>query len=322
VQWKIAPAGRLVARFHRWAIRRGFPALAWLAPRAPRRTLLLGARWVIAGVMAVYPGPKRAIARNLGRVLGEPVDSPRVRRAVRRMLRFFAYSWVDLFRFGQLPKGSLRAAVVDPDDAVLAPIRAARDAGRRVILMTAHVGPWELGAVLAGQSDLPLAIVYVKDAFGEAERFRSLFRSAGDVSEIAVDPNDRLASLPILRAFEEGRVVALQGDRDFNDRGAAVELFGARTTLPLGPFQLARMTGAMLVPVFVTYAPDLRLEIEIGKPIEVERTTDRDGDARRALAAWVTVLEGAIGRWPDQWSTFHDVWPEAAGSAGSAGSAT
>lgn len=315
MQWKIAPAGRLVARFHRWAIRRGFPLLAWLAPRAPRRPLLLAARLVIAVVMGVYPGPKRAIGRNLSRVLGEPPESRRVRRAVRSMLRFFAYSWVDLFRFGQLPEGALRATVVDPDDAVLAPIRAARDAGQRVILMTAHVGPWELGAVLAGQSGLPLSIVYVKDAFGEAERFRSLFRSAGDVREIAIDPDDRLASLPILRAFEEGRVVALQGDRDFNDRGAPATLFGAATTLPLGPFQLARMTGAMLVPVFVVYAPDLRFEIEIGEPIRVMRTADREADARRALGEWVGVLERAIARWPEQWSTFHDFWPRGAGSA-------
>lgn len=313
MQWKIAPAGRLVARFHRWSIRRGFPLLAWLAPRAPRRALLLGARWVIGLVMAFYPGPRRAIARNLARVLGESPESRRVRRAGRRMLRYFAYSWVDLFRFGQLPRGALRAAVVDADDAVLAPVRAARDAGQRVILMTAHVGPWELGAVLAGQSGLPLSIVYVRDAFGEAERFRSLFRSAGDVREIAVDPDDRMASLPILRAFEEGRVVALQGDRDFNDRGVPVELFGASTTLPLGPFQLARMTGAMLVPVFVVYAPDLRFEVEIGEPIRVERTADRDADARRALASWVGVLEGAIARWPEQWSTFHDFWPAPAG---------
>lgn len=309
MQWKIARSSRLSERFNRWAIRRGFPVLAWLAPRAPRRFLLAGARWVIGFVMFLHRKPKLAIARNLARVLGAPADSPRVRRAVREMLHHFAYSWVDLFRFPQLPAERLLALVVDGDLGDLEPVARARAAGRRVMLVTAHLGNWELGSVLGGQIGLPLAVVYVRDEFAEAERFRSHLRGAGDLLEIAIRPEERFSALPVLRAFEQGRIVALQGDRDFNDRGVACDFFGAAATFPLGPFLLARMTGALLMPVFIAYSPDLRFEIELGAPIEVERTEDRDADARRALAQWLPVLEAAVRRWPTQWYTFYDFWP-------------
>jgi lauroyl/myristoyl acyltransferase len=315
MQWKIARPSRLAERFNRWAISRGFPLLAWLAPRAPRAVLLAGARWVIGFVMFLHAKPKAAIARNLSRVLGAPAGSARVRRAVREMLHHFAYYWVDLFRFPQLPAERLRALIVDGDVGDLAPIARARAAGRRVMLLTAHLGNWELGSVLAGQAGLPRAVVYVRDAFADAERYRSHLRGFGDVVEIAIRPEERLAALPVLRAFEQGRVVAVQGDRDFNDRGVACDFFGAPASFPLGPFLLARMTGAMLVPVFVAYAPDRRFEIEVGEPIDVERTADREADARHALAQWLPVLEAAVRRWPTQWYTFYDFWPPAPASA-------
>jgi len=308
VQWKIASPGWVADHFNRWGIRRGFPLLAWLAPRAPRWFLFANARWVIALVMFLHAEPKSAIARNLSRVLGAPATSRRVRRAVRAMLRHFAYYWVDLFRYPQLPPERLRELVVDRGRDSFSRLAALRDSGRRVILLTAHLGNWELGAVLAGQTGLPLAVVYVRDAFADAERFRSLLRGHGDVLEIPIRPEERFASLPVLRAFEQGRIVALQGDRDFNDRGVEAELFDATANFPLGPFLLARMTGAVLVPVFIAYTPELRFEVELGEPIEVERTDDREGDARGALARWLPVLEGAIRRWPTQWYTFYDFW--------------
>lgn len=308
MQWKMARPGRIADRFNHWAIRRGFPVIAWLAPRAPRWLLFANARWVIALVMFLHSKPKRDIARNLARVLAEPEDSRTVRRAVRRMLAHFAFYWVDLFRYPQLPAERLRAQVVGDGARGLEPIRRALAAGQRVILMTAHIGNWELGSVLAGQAGLPLAVVYVPDAFAEAERFRSHLRSFGELEEIPIHPDDRFASLPVLRAFEAGKVIALQGDRDWNDRGVEASFFGAPARFPIGPFHLARMTRAVLMPVFITYAADYRFEIELGEPIPVERTADRDGDVRRALARWVPVLEGAVRRWPTQWYTFYDFW--------------
>lgn len=308
MQWKIASSGRVSESFNRWAIRRGFPLLAWLAPRVPRWFLFLGARAIISVVMFLHRAPKRAIARNLARVLGAPPESRAVARAARQMFFHLAYYWADLFRFAQLPPEQLRSLVVEGDVADLEPLRAARDAGERVILITGHVGNWELGAVLAAQADLPLSVVYVPDAFGEAELFRSLLRRMGSVEEIPIRPEDHFSSLPVLRAFAAGRIVALQGDRDFRDSGVPVPFFGAPARFPTGPFHLARMTGAVLVPTFIAYATDHRFEIELGQPIAVPRTGDRDADVRAAMSSWVAVLERAVARWPTQWYTFFDFW--------------
>ena len=133
---------------------------------------------------------------------------------------------------------------------------------------------------MLGQADIPLAIIYVPDEFEQAEQFRSHMRGLSNVSEIPLPADDRFASLAVLRAFGEGRVVALQGDRDFRDSGVEMPFFGAETCFPNGPFHLARMTGAILLPTFIAYAPDLRFEVVHGTPISVARTADRDGVSR------------------------------------------
>ncbi len=263
--------------------------------------------------MVVHPAPKREIAANLGRLLGLPEGSRRVRRATRQMLFNFAYYWVDLFRFAQLPAERAQELL---DGCVGAEhLESERAAGRGVILLTAHLGNWELGGLFLARLDLPLTVVYVRDEFEVAERFRSLLRQRVQVQEIAINPAGGLASLPVLRSLAEGRVVAMQGDRDFNDRGVVVDFCGAPACFPDGPFHLARMTGASLVPAFVVYGSGHRFEIEIGAPIRVPKSQDREAEVRKALNRWVSVLEDAVHRWPTQWYTFFDPWADAQAGA-------
>ena len=43
---------------------------------------------------------------------------------------------------------------------------------------------------------------------------------------------------------------------------------------------------------------------------------DRLGrELRAAMEKWVVTLEGAVQRWPTQWYTFYDFWPQPSGPA-------
>ncbi|HEX4953742.1 MAG TPA: lysophospholipid acyltransferase family protein [Thermoanaerobaculia bacterium] len=305
MQWKLPPRSRFAARYHEWAMRRGFPILLWIAPRFPHWLLRFGARAVIGLVMAAYPGPKAAIEKNLRRILGPAVSRSEIRRARREVNFHLALYWADLFRFGQLPYERSKdhlAAVVG-----LRHLEAALARKRGVVLLTAHLGNWELGGVFLREKNLPVSVVYVPDQSPTAEAFRAQLRAKIDIHEIPINPKVELSSLPVLRALKEGRVVALQGDRDLNDRGEWVDFFGAPAPFPMGPILLARMTGATLVPIFIVYDERHHFEIHFDEPILVEEG-DRATATRRALERWVKVLEKAVARWPTQWYTFYDFW--------------
>jgi KDO2-lipid IV(A) lauroyltransferase len=98
--------------------------------------------------------------------------------------------------------------------------------------------------------------------------------------------------------------VALQGDRALGSRGdVGVSFFGAEAHFPLGPFLLARASGAPVVPAFCVLRRDRRYTVTVETPIRVE------GDGERpALGRWVAVLERTIRAYPEQWFNFFDVW--------------
>lgn len=306
MQAKLSRPSRFADWFNRFAIRWGFPPLAWLAPRLPRWLLRFGARVIIGTVFLFYPGPRRAAARNLGRVLGEPPSSRRVARETKRLTHHLAYYWVDLFRYAQLPSERARGLVDQVSG--LEHLEKALARGKGVVLITGHLGNWELGGVLLGQNEVRTSVVYVPDQFAEAEAFRSFLRQKGGVREIAIRPGSTFASLPALRALQANEVVAVQGDRDFDDSGIEVEFFGRKAPFPRGPILLSLLTGAALIPTFIAYTEDHRVEIEFGAPLPVAATGDRDGDIERALEAWVVTLEAAVRRWPNQWYSFYDFW--------------
>jgi lauroyl/myristoyl acyltransferase len=223
------------------------------------------------------------------------------------MLRHFAYFWADLFRFAQLPS---EVAIRELEGVSGEQhVEAALAAGRGAILLTAHLGNWELGGVLLGRRH-PVSVVYVRDQFPELERFRSLLRGGGEVEEIAVEPGGGLSSLPVLRALRDNRLVGMQGDRDFDGRGVWLPFFGAPAPFPRGPFVLSQRTGAPLIPTFITYTPELRFRVELAPPIRIESAGDPELALGDAMRSWVQALEDAIRRHPAQWYTFYDPWLE------------
>jgi KDO2-lipid IV(A) lauroyltransferase len=304
MQSHLPRASRFADRFHRWAMRRGFPALLHLAPRWPRWLERACARWVIWAVFAAYPGPKPLIRRNLARILGRSPRSWRVRRTAARMLRNFGIYHVDMYRFSQLPPAA-GLACVDVITGLEHLERAAAD-GRGAVMLTAHFGNYEMGGVLLGRKDLPVSVVYVRDKFEVAESFRSEVRRRGGVEEIPVAPHGSWSSLPVLRALRGGRLVAMQGDRDFDGKGIAATFFGAPVLFPRGPFLVAMLTGAPVIAVFIGYTSSYRFEGRIHPPFVVEQTGDRERDLESAVRRWAALLEEEVRRDPAQWYTFYD----------------
>jgi KDO2-lipid IV(A) lauroyltransferase len=317
MQWKLARPTWLSDRFNRWALRHGFPLLLRMAPRLPRRIAHLGARLVIDAVMGLYRTPHAAVDRNLGRILGLTPPHRALRRARWKMFHQFSNAWVDLFRLAQIPSEIAHREVSVFEGREHLEGAVAR--GQGVLLLTGHLGPWELGGVFMRQLGLRLSVVYVEDAFEAVESARRQLRDACGVDGIAIRPRESFSTLPILRALREGRIVALQGDRDFDDRGTLFEIFGAEASFPRGPFELARVTGAALLPCFITYGEDGAIHLRVEPCLAPPPAADRRQGVEAAMAAWVRILEDAIRRDPTQWFTFYDYWKTpAANQPGSA----
>ncbi len=191
---------------------------------------------------------------------------------------------------------------------------SARDSGRGVIVVTSHIGGWEIGSVVpaAAEEQAVIHVVREREADPEAQAFiEELLESHGGSgyrTHFAADDQD--LGMELYAALREGEVVALQGDRP--RRGGhvvSVTLFGQRACLPPGPAQLARLAEVPLLPVFTFFEGPGRYRIKFSEPIRVPRTADRLADVQQATQVLASVIEGAIREHPEQWFCFAPLVP-------------
>jgi KDO2-lipid IV(A) lauroyltransferase len=121
------------------------------------------------------------------------------------------------------------------------------------------------------------------------------------------------SSLNMIHALRQNEVVAMQLDR-MNGVGGARSLpfFGALAQFPSGPFVLARLSGAPLIPVFVPRLGVRHYAIRVGEEIQLKRDM-RDAPAlERAMTEVVAEFEAIIREFPSQWFQFAPFWPAGA----------
>ena len=273
------------------------------------------ADWMIRILIPLFTGfffctlfaIRRAVAANLEAVLGPCGWWARQRRLWRT---FETFAWCQTERYERLETD--RRFEVDEADG-LEHWRSLRRAGRGVLLITGHVGNWEMAsAVPSDREGVTVHVVREEEMDPEAQAWveERLGRRFGSsyVTHFASGMGPRLG-LEMREALERGEVVALQGDRPRRGgRSVEVELLGRPYRLAMGPLMLARQTGVPLLPAFVRRVGRRRYALRFGAPVEVARTADRDADLAAAGKRFAAELERAVRRTPHQWFVFRELW--------------
>lgn len=313
MQFKMAGSSRVLQAFYRLYFGFWIPTLAWASTWWPLSLMYWMARWlVIFPFNLLRPKYLRTVKGNYARILDLPADHDEVRRVAWEMGFQHAYHWIDFFRWSQLSAERLRANMAP--FAGHEHFQTARDSGRGTLLLSAHMGNPEVGAVTLGKLVEPVHVLYWRDRFEKAEEFRTRFRRLGNVTGIPVDATP-LSVVPALRVLREKGILAALGDRDFNGQGWPMEFFGAPAKFPPGPFLLAARGDALVVPTFILLDPDRRFHVLFDEPIDLAGDDGLEKRAREGMRRWLAVLERRIREFPDQWYCFYPFWEEPSGPA-------
>ncbi len=245
---------------------------------------------------------RRRVKENLRTIFPEK-SAREIRRLRIRMSRNFAKYLVDFFRFEKLDKEYI-AKYIKIENAHY--FDQALSRGKGVIVLSAHLGNWELGGVVVALSGYPLWVVALPHKDKRVNDFFNSQRQSKGVNVIPLGKAVR-ASLNLLK---ENKMVALAGDRDFTKKGVILDFFGKPTLLPEGPAALALKTGASIVPAFMLRNEDGGFTLKIEKPIEFTATGDKKKDLLEIILLYKIIFEDYIRKYPDQWYIFRRFWVE------------
>ncbi len=259
----------------------------------------------IAFFFVTLRGIRRAIAHNLRVALG-PCGWWRRQRRIWRT--FHAFGWSQTERYERLLSDVEFKVEVEGMESWL----AATAGGRGAVLVTGHVGNWEMASKLPEKMEKRhVHVVREEELDPEAQAFleeRLQRISAGYTTHFASDMDPRLG-LRLREALMAGEIVALQGDRP--RRGGSTvttQLFGRPFEVPAGPMALARQAGVALLPAFVFRLGLRHYLLRFGEPIEVPRDVDRRVAVPEAAQRVTAELERAILFRPHQWFAFRELW--------------
>lgn len=252
----------------------------------------------------LLPGKRRSIRSNLRVVTGRS----KVERLVVATFYKFARNWTDVMLMMRLSGPRLfaligREAGGERLDEVLA-------RGCGAILISPHLGNWELGGLGLADRGYPLNVLTFREPDEAVNELRENVRSRRGIRFIYVDRDDTspLAAIEAVNALRRNEVLALLGDRDGSSHTLAVEFFGRPAAIPLGAAYLALATGAPIVPVFVPLEGG-RYATIMEEPIYVAGGhAQHQQVVREAIGRVVRVFEKYIRLYPDQWYNFFAYW--------------
>ncbi|MCK5214932.1 MAG: lysophospholipid acyltransferase family protein [Candidatus Omnitrophica bacterium] len=177
-----------------------------------------------------------------------------------------------------------------------------------IIIATAHIGNWELGAVLISMLGYPTNAIALPHKERPVNELFNKQRESKGVKVIAIKRSLRAS----LRALQNNECVGVVADRDFTSTGFEMDFLGKNTLIPKGTAVLSAKTGAAIIPTFLLRDKEDSFRLVFDDPIYppriVEGSLDDDELLKDIIQKYISSIEKMIRKYPSQWMMFRQFW--------------
>jgi KDO2-lipid IV(A) lauroyltransferase len=178
-----------------------------------------------------------------------------------------------------------------------------------VLLLTPHLGNWEIGGALLARRGLKLIVLTQAEPGEGLTELRKSLRARWGIETFVIGSGG-FDFVEVIKRVQDGGVVALLVDRPPEQKAVTVDLFGRPFAASIAAAELARVSGCALIGAVVVregggYAARILPEFKY------ERAKLGNREARRQLTQEILrAFEPEIRQHPEQWFHFVPVWPE------------
>lgn len=248
----------------------------------------------------IYKKARCNVKNNIRTVFPDLPPEDIINLAVNTFRNYSTYL-VDYGRFGFIERDSISNVIEtvegkeNLDDAL--------KRGKGIILLTAHLGNWELGGIFFGRHGIAINVLTFRDGIEKIDNIRDEYRRRHNINTIVLGDSP-FSSLEILNALNRNEIVAMLIDRHLaGTDGFSVRFFNKPVYFPAGPLILAKITGATILPGFVVKKDKSAYHAIVGTPVIVESSDVLEHQAQKIME----IFEKQIKRYPDQWYNFVEI---------------
>jgi len=189
--------------------------------------------------------------------------------------------------------------------------------GKGVLIMTAHMGNWELGGARMVAEGYAIAPLYTPQRnVGGVNDLVSILR--GSAAGMEMIPSEGLGMREIFRALRKGKLLVLLQDLDARSKGIVVPFLGLPSSTAAGIIKMHRKFDAPIVPILCLRNPD-----GVTHKIRIHRILsdlpDEDGNLfgfnmEKSLKVCNNILADWVTEHPEQWMWLIDRWGSTVGT--------
>ena len=183
---------------------------------------------------------------------------------------------------------------------------------RPAILWMAHLGNWEVAVHCLKKYDVPITLIIGKYAGEQVEALQRAQLKAGQVKVVTVQKERDMGVMEVMKALRSGELVAISGDRLFDEaqQHLNVSFMGHECRVPKGPYVLAGLSKAPLIPIFGIRVGKLAYRFVALPPINVDlsKRSEREATMKANAQECFDQLESMVRRYPEQWYNFFKYW--------------
>jgi KDO2-lipid IV(A) lauroyltransferase len=277
-------------------------AVARALGRMPRSVARRLAGALAAAVYRLLPRLRRVGERNLQMALPELSDQER-KQTLRSVYRHLGWQLVEFCRMARYTSRNTQGWIRTEG---LEHFLAARDRGKGVLVLTGHLGAWELSSFYHSLMGYPIGMVIRRLDNRLLDQFVNSIRCIHGNRVLHKDDFAR----GLMTAMRKGEAVGILMDTNMTPpQGVFARFFGIEACTASGLAHVALKTGAAVVPGFLVWEPDEnRYVLHFGPEVQFVSTGQIKEDVLAATQQCNDVLESWIRRYPGQWLWIHRRW--------------
>ncbi len=240
--------------------------------------------------------------RRIRDVFGADMPRREVRRIARRAMQSFFFCVIDTLRVPRLTHAWIARHIEAPE------IVRAKDvvaSGSGAIIVTPHLGSWEMGGVAAQMMGLPIFYIVGKQRNPLTDAHANRMRGLTGIETI---PRGGPALRKTVKYLKDGRVLAFMTDLRNRTPGVTARFLGHDANLVPGMGMFAKMAGVPIIPSIATRTGWTAHRIRFFPPIHPDPALDRDADVARMTQEVMKIFDQVILEAPDQYFWFNKRW--------------
>lgn len=218
-----------------------------------------------------------------------------------RVFSQFGVCLADYFYIGS--RHPARALELIEEKRGYSDLAAAYSEKRGALLLTAHLGLFELGGLVMNQLGFPTVVLTFPEPRNDLTQWRANYRKQWKVETVMIG-DDPFSSLSVMNHLKAGKFVAALIDRPHPQRSVSVNLGQGQALFSGNILMLALLAKCPVIPVVIVMQPSGLYRIEAFSPQWIEEKGSREETLSHYTQKIADALLPAICHYQTQWFQF------------------